>query len=464
MRRANDIERIYQLSSRRGNEERSVATEQHEEEAVKNFTPRFGLTPYNGACGLNCPPTGRGTSGAGGFGEGPAEVGGYIYAFISLASTLPRESFAWSTTQNKAEYHAIVPKFRERGSDFLSNLNTSRSARHLKVGLKADQQSLGVSQTLKVSKQDYTSSATVRFLRMGNEFADGRVSDTGGMKKIADCRFRLPMGANNLPIDAFKLPIDGLNCRLTRLNCQLSAQIAQWEQETSRGRLRSYGEHEKLAGDGSTWPVSTKNWSGTAQIARGRVNATWGAVNMRVSEIAYSGVYHLTAVNAIPSSSKEEKRSCYETSALFQYVEMEYEHFSSSQEEYVRQLADGRWCLNTIGIPPHRCKRGTPLLEEGKLDLAAKLLTTKNNNPPLKRIAGTTKNARLSVQKNRSTGDNNLFPFFLISNLATALPKFRDYRVDDRINKPYDAIVRQQQKTVGAGAVVISIKTIAYET
>ena len=139
------------------------------------------------------------------------------------------------------------------------------------------------------------------------------------MKKFADCRFRLPMGANNLPIDAFKLPIDGLNCRLTRLNCQLSA-----------------------------------------QIARGRVNATWGAVNMRFSEIAYSGVYHLTAVNAVLSSSKEEKRSCYETSALFQYVEMEYEHFSSSQEEYVRQLADGRWCLNTIGIPPHRCKRGTP--------------------------------------------------------------------------------------------------------
>nr|WP_321484628.1 hypothetical protein [uncultured Draconibacterium sp.] len=438
MRRANDIERIYQLSSRRGNEERSVATEpqmnchleggttersvtteQHGEEAVKNFTPRFGLTPYNGACSLNCPPTGRGTSGAGGFGEGPAEVGGYIYAFISLASTLPRESFAWSTTQNKAESHAIVPKFRERGSDFLSNLNASRSARHLKVGLKADQQSLGVSQTLKVSKQDYTSSATVRFHRAGNEFADGRVSDTGGMKKFADCRFRLPMGANNLPIDAFKLPIDGLNCRLTRLNCQL-----------------------------------------TAQIARGRVNATWGAVNMRVSEIAYSGVYHLTAVNAVPSSSKEEKRSCCETSALFQYVEMEYEHFSSSQEEYVRQLADGRWCLNTIGIPPHRCKRGTPLLEEGKLDLAAKLLTTKDNNPPLKRIAGTTKNARLSVQKTMGTGDNNLFPFFLISNLATA----RICRVDERINKPYDAIVRQQQKTVGAGAVVISIKTIAYET
>ena len=438
MRRANDIERIYQLSSRRGNEERSasaerqstchleggttersVTTEQHGEEAVKNFTPRFGLTPYNGACGLNCPPTGRRTSGAGGFGEGPAEVGGYIYAFIFLASTLPRESFAWSTTQNKAEYHAIVPKFRELGSDFLSNLNASRSARHLKVGLKADQQSLGVSQTLKVSKQDYTSSATVRFHRVGNEFADGRVSDTGGMKKFADCRFRLPMGANNLPIDAFKLPIDGLNCRLTRLNCQL-----------------------------------------TAQIARGRVNVTWGAVNMRVSEIAYSGVYLLTAVNAVPSSSKEEKRSCYETSALFQYVEMEYEHFSSSQEEYVRQLADGRWCLNTIGIPPHRCKRGTPLLEEGKLDLAAKLLTTKNNNPPLKRIAGTTKNARLSVQKTMGTGDNNLFPFFLISNLATA----RIYRVDDSINKPYDAIVRQQQKTVRAGAVVISIKTIAYET
>ncbi|AHW61706.1 hypothetical protein FH5T_06855 [Draconibacterium orientale] len=43
------------------------------------------------------------------------------------------------------------------------------------------------------------------------------------------------------------------------------------------------------------------------------------------------------------------------------------------------------------------------------------------------------------------TGDNKLFPFFLISQLATALPKFPDYCVCNRIDKPHDAIVRQQR-------------------
>jgi hypothetical protein len=76
--------------------ERSVTREQHGEETGKNFTPRFGLTPYNGACSLNCPPTGRGTSGAGGFEEGPVELGGYSCDFTSIVTTsLPRESFAW---------------------------------------------------------------------------------------------------------------------------------------------------------------------------------------------------------------------------------------------------------------------------------------------------------------------------------------------------------------------------------
>ncbi|AHW61707.1 hypothetical protein FH5T_06860 [Draconibacterium orientale] len=91
------------------------------------------------------------------------------------------------------------------------------------------------------------------------------------------------------------------------------------------------------------------------------------------------------------SDFMEKKRSYYETSTLFQNKEMEYEHFSSSQEEYIRQLAGGRWCLNTISAPPHRCKRGTPLLEEGKLELAASsskhtatLLTIKYNNPQSK--------------------------------------------------------------------------------
>ncbi|WP_163325605.1 hypothetical protein [Draconibacterium mangrovi] len=118
MRYDNNIETMHQLSSQRGHEERtaiaernrnrflssfgmterleggrterSVALEQQSnrfltlfgmtEDKGENFTPRFGLTPYNGACGLNCPPTGRGTSGAGGFEEDPAEVGGYRLA------------------------------------------------------------------------------------------------------------------------------------------------------------------------------------------------------------------------------------------------------------------------------------------------------------------------------------------------------------------------------------------------
>jgi hypothetical protein len=55
------------------------------------------------------------------------------------------------------------------------------------------------------------------------------------------------------------------------------------------------------------------------------------------------------------------------------------------------------------------------------------------------------KNAHLSKTKTMGTGDNKLNPFFLISNLATALPKFRDYCVSNRINKPHDAIMRQQR-------------------
>ena len=35
------------------------------------FTPRFGHTPLSGAGDLNCPPTSRGTAGAGGFEEVP---------------------------------------------------------------------------------------------------------------------------------------------------------------------------------------------------------------------------------------------------------------------------------------------------------------------------------------------------------------------------------------------------------
>jgi hypothetical protein len=67
------------------------------------------------------------------------------------------------------------------------------------------------------------------------------------------------------------------------------------------------GEHEKWSGEGSTWPVSTSFGSGTVQTARGWVNLAGGTVNMGVSEIACSGFHHLTAVNAVPSSSKRRR-------------------------------------------------------------------------------------------------------------------------------------------------------------
>ncbi|KJF41619.1 hypothetical protein [Draconibacterium sediminis] len=269
---------------------------------------------------------------------------------------------------------------------------------------------------------------------MTDKFADGRGNLATGIEKIADGRHRLPGGANNLPIDAFKLPIVGLNCRLTHLNCQLTAQTSRWEQKTTRGRLNLVGEHERWSGDASAWSVSTSFGPGTTQTARGRVNFTWGAVDMRVLE----------------------------NDDMWMKQEMEYEHFSSSQEEYVRQLADGRWCLNTISAPPHRCKRGPLLLKKEEklepvvanflssrrgneersvaveqqsnrflnrsslgmtdklatcnLQLVTELLTIKYNNPSSKRVAGMTKNAHLSVWKSMGTGDNKLFPFFLISS------------------------------------------------
>jgi hypothetical protein len=337
--------------------------------------------------------------------------------------------------------------------------------------------------------------------------------------------------------------------------------------------------------------VSTSFGSGTVQTARGWVNLAGGTVNMGVSEIACSGFHHLTAVNAVPSSSKEEKRSCYETSTLFQNMEMEYEHFSSWLGGVLPMKSGGRWLTEEesmsgegISAPLHRCKRGPLLLKKEEkfkavvasvlssrrapklrgeersvavelqptchlegapklrgtersvatelcsnrfpayrqagsssfgmtdelatcnLQHVTELLTIKYNNPqskywddrvvnsnfipdpspvsrrelplqgkpvlnragahptcsfvgsklfPLKKgkwlqpkgsgAALIEKNAHLSKTKTMGTGDNKLNPFFLISNLATALPKFRDYCVSNRINKPHDAIMRQQR-------------------
>lgn len=255
MRRANDIETMHQLSSQRGHEKRSATTEQHGEETGKNFTPRFGLTPYNRACGLNCPPVipsgdeGRETSGAGGFEEGPVEVGEYSYDFtLSLLRSRNIGAFAW--------------------------------------------------------------------LRIIAQAANGMKKIAEGATKTADGRLRLPGDANNSPIDAFKLPIDGLNCRLTPLNCRLSAQ-------TADGKVR-------LPGDGSAWSVSTSFGPGT---------------------------------------------------------------------EKLKLAARGSW-------------------------LVVSFSTIKYNNPPLRRIAGTTTNAHFSVPKTMGTGDNNLFPFFLISILALKCEQF----------------------------------------
>ncbi|WP_320111175.1 hypothetical protein [Draconibacterium orientale] len=512
-----------------------------------------------------------------------------------------------------------LPKFREYRV-VNSSGNTSRSDRHLKVGLMAGQQPLGISQTLKVSGAEKT------------EFANWRL---------------------NLPIDAFKLPIVGLNgrlllldCQLSHLNCQLSGQTAngkvrlpgddsnhpvgtknspgtaqpgRWEQKTARGRLKSLGEQEKQPGDGSIGSVSTSFGPGTAQTTRERLNPARGAVNMGgVEKLTDAGEFALPPVSAslrktelaaawcicnnhaiLPkfrergsdgsSDFMGEKRSCYETSTLFQNVEMEYEHFSSWLGGVLPVKSGGRWLTEEesmsgegISAPLHRCKRGPLLLKKEEkfkpvvasvlssrrapklrgeersvavelqptchleggrtersvatelcsnrfltsfgmtdelatcnLHLATELLTIKYNNPqskywddrvvnsnfipdpspcrelplqgkpvlnragahptcsfvgsklfPLKKgkpclpagrwlqpkgsgAALIEKKAHLSKTKFMGTGDNELFPFFLISNLATALPKFRDYCVCNRINKPHESPeisgVRQQQ-------------------
>ena len=368
MRKASDIEIMYQLSSRRVYEERSVALGQQcnrflslfgmTEEIRGHFTPRFVLTPYNGAC----------------------------------------------------------------GSDFLSNLNASRSARHLKVGLKAGQQPLGVSQTLKVSIQDYTSSATAppKFwgYREGIEFADGWGNLTDGSKKIANGGVRIADGAqnfangrlkwpgcaNNLPMDAFKLPIVGLNCRWTRLDCQLTAQTARWESKTVRGRLNSFGEHEKWSGEGSIWPVSTSFDPGKAQTARGRVNLAGGAVNMRVLEISVSNTSRTERHLTVSQAMAIQPLGVFKTLKVSDLNEARHNIVISKRQRSERSVAIVQQCnrfLSSFGMTERLAAR--------------KKLTIKYNNPPSKRIAGTTKNAQFSKME-MGTRDNKLFPFFLISS------------------------------------------------
>nr|WP_321354188.1 hypothetical protein [uncultured Draconibacterium sp.] len=401
------------------------------EEIRGHFTPRFVLTPYNGAC----------------------------------------------------------------GSDFLSNLNASRSARHLKVGLKAGQQPLGVSQTLKVSIQDYTSSATARFHREGIEFADGRGNLTGGIekvakgnktlsggnkktaggrkyfaegvKKIAKERVMFADGDRKIAGGQENLPGEALNHPVSTKNCPGTAQVARWEPKTTRGRLRMVGEHEKWFGDGSGWSVSTSFGTGTAQTTRGRVNSAWGAVNMRVSVLSVSNTSrterHLKVSQAMTVQplgvsktlkvSETEHSSVVSTKDEERSVTVEQQSSRFLNRSSLGMTEDkGENFTPGFGLTPYngacglncpptgRGTSGAGGFEEDPAEVggdrlaarspdvlsglslrfnsqlaARKKLTIEYNNPPSKRIAGTTKNAQFSKME-MGTRDNKLFPFFLISS------------------------------------------------
>uniref|UniRef100_UPI0032179823 hypothetical protein n=1 Tax=uncultured Draconibacterium sp. TaxID=1573823 RepID=UPI0032179823 len=225
--------------------------------------------------------------------------------------------------------------------------NTSGASRRLMVSAAVAHQPLGVSQTLKVS----------------------------GMKEIAG---------------------DGSSCPVSMKNCPGKPLADRWATKINRGQLILSGELEKLPGEASTSLVSTKDCPGTAQIVRwspesvrGRVRCVGGPRQMRdsvkytlkVEEHIHYEKWLVEEVVAPPHRCKrgtpllveEGKHSCCESYSVVQNIEPDYEHFSSFKEEYIRRLTDGRWFSdNTIFgeevvAPPHRCKRGTPLLnKEGK--------------------------------------------------------------------------------------------------
>nr|WP_319479815.1 hypothetical protein [uncultured Draconibacterium sp.] len=236
---------------------------------------------------------------------------------------------------------------------------------------------------------------------MTDRFADGD-------RKIANCRFKLPGGANNLPIDAFKLPIDGLNCRLSHLNCQLTAQTSRWEQKTTRGQLKSFGEHEKWSGDGSTWSVSTSFGPGTAQTTRGRVNSTWGAVDMWVSVLSVSNTSRTERHLKVSQAMTVQPLGVSKT---LKVSETEHSSIISTKDEErsvaVEQQSSRFLNRSSLGM--------TGKLATCNLQLTTELLTIKYNNPSSRRETSTTKNAHLSTLETMGTRDNKLFPFFLIS-------------------------------------------------
>ncbi len=122
---------MHHLSSRRGNVERALTAEQSSASFFTSFgmrtgirgslTPRFNRTPLSGVSGLNCPPTGRGTNGAGDFEEGLAEFGGYKNsAFIEYTFTATGLYRVETEEENR---NSLTPRFNRIPLSGVSGLN-----------------------------------------------------------------------------------------------------------------------------------------------------------------------------------------------------------------------------------------------------------------------------------------------------------------------------------------------------
>ncbi len=161
----------------------------------------------------------------------------------------------------------------------------------------------------------------------------------------------------------------------------------------------------------------------------------------------------------------EGKRSCAETYSVFQNMEMEYGHFSSSKrrrndrasndvrnkkEETLFATSSSQpqrevGIFATLQLAAQKKLALDQLVTRGSCLVTLQKLTKKYDNPPSRRVTGTTKNAHLSAMEFMGTGDNNLNLF-----LATA----RLYRVDNNkpgVNRPHDTIVRQHQEERWSG-------------
>ena len=110
-------------------------------------------------------------------------------------------------------------------------------------------------------------------------------------------------------------------------------------------------------------------------------------------KVDYNNSDHLTAVNAVPSSWKEEKFEPVASGLLSSR--------RGHEERSVKPELEGNRFLAALEMTDV---------------FGTRLLTIKYYNSPSRRIAGTTKNAHLSMLENRGTGDNKLNPFFLISS------------------------------------------------